>query len=446
MNRANHNNTLWTRDNLEVLQGLNSDYFDLIYLDPPFNSKRLYSAPIGSKAAGVAFKDTWTWNDVDESCLERLVTNYPSVVHVIEGTQAINKSMAAYLTYMAQRIIEMYRVLKSDGSIYLHCDQTASHYLKAVMDGIFGIDNFRNEIIWERDPAGRGAKKTSSQWPRNIDIILFYSKSSDIYFKQIMTTKFEHKTLKEFRYSDPDGRRFKIVTLGDYSQNSIEEMRGKNLIYTTSKGTEYKKYYLDEFQLAIGSVWNDIPNLSHGKNPEQLGYPTQKPIALLRRIIEASTKEGDTILDPFCGCATACVAAQQLQRNWIGIDIEEQATKILVDRLKNDAGMFTDFIHRTDVPQRTDVKIEAASSKSVKDRLFENQNKCCAGCGNSFNIQNLEVDHIIPRAKGGGDYFDNYQLLCGNCNRIKGDRPMDYLRTKIKVRDAMWKTISFGAS
>jgi site-specific DNA-methyltransferase (adenine-specific) len=187
-------------------------------------------------------------------------------------------------------------------------------------------------------------------------------------------------------------------------------------------------------------VW-DIP-IIRGK--EATGYPTQKPLALLRRIIKSSSKEGDIVFDPFCGCATTCVAAQQLGRKWIGIDIEELAVDILVDRLTDDAGLFTDFKNTAIVPQRTDVTEEEPSA-SVKERLYKKQNCLCNACKTNFDIRNLEIDHIIPKSKGGGDYYENYQLLCGSCNRIKGNRPMEYLRMKIKAREEMIKNkIVFG--
>jgi site-specific DNA-methyltransferase (adenine-specific) len=418
-------NTLWTRDNLEILHGLNSESVDLIYLDPPFNSKRLYSAPIGSKAAGAAFKDTWTWSDVDEAYLERLVTDYPSVVRLIETAQVIDKSMAAYLTYMAQRVIEMHRVLKSTGSIYLHCDPTAGHWLKLLLDGVFGKKCFKNEIIWSYESGGR-AKNFFS---RKHDDIYFYTKSDKHIFNgdaigipknecQLCGAKLDKwNNLKKL--VGPDGRTYRTIK---------------------SNGKIYE-YYDDEPSVPT-DVWIGINHLQQ-KDPERTGYPTQKPLALLHRIIKASSNIGDIVLDPFCGCATACVAAQQLQRRWIGIDIEEKAADILIERLTNDAGLFTDFVHRKDIPQRTDIQNEPISN-SVKERLFVIQKGKCAGCGKEFDILNLEVDHIVPRAKGGGDYFENYQLLCGACNRIKGARPMEYLRQKIRIREATMQHITFG--
>jgi site-specific DNA-methyltransferase (adenine-specific) len=165
---------------------------------------------------------------------------------------------------------------------------------------------------------------------------------------------------------------------------------------------------------------------------------------LLHRIIKASSNEGDIVLDPFCGCATTCVAAQQLERKWIGIDIERLSVQILIDRLSDDAGLFKDFVATDQIPKRTDLKI-TPKSPTVKERLYKQQGGKCNACGEDFKIWNLEIDHIIPVIKGGGDYYENYQLLCGSCNRIKGDRPMEYLRMKIETRERMMKTkIFFG--
>jgi site-specific DNA-methyltransferase (adenine-specific) len=164
----------------------------------------------------------------------------------------------------------------------------------------------------------------------------------------------------------------------------------------------------------------------------------------LHRIVKASSNEGDIVLDPFCGCATTCVAAQQLGRKWIGIDIEKQSVKILIDRLSDDVGLFKDFVATNQIPKRSDVKI-TPKSPSVKERLYKQQNGKCNACGQNFELRNLEIDHIVPKAKGGGDYYENYQLLCGSCNRIKGDRPMEYLWLKIETRERMMKNkIFFG--
>jgi site-specific DNA-methyltransferase (adenine-specific) len=405
-------NTLYTNDNLFILNGLNSNSVDLIYLDPPFNSKRIYSAPIGSKAAGTSFKDMWTWQDVNEAYLDTLSANYPALTKFIASIGKIHsKAMMAYLTYMAQRIVEMYRILKETGSLYLHCDPTASHYLKVLLDEIFGKNNFRNEIIWCYK---RPSAPKQKQLPRLHDIIFWYSKGGQWTF---------------------NGDNIRVP----YAQSSLDRA---GYAANASKMTDGGVVELKEGG-KLPEDWWDIPMLK-GNSKEATGYPTQKPLALLQRIVKASSNKGDIVLDPFCGCATTCVAAQQLGRKWIGIDIEKQAVGILVERLSDDAGLFKDFVTTSIIPQRADVSLEPPS-QSVKERLYKEQNCLCNACGNKFGILNLEIDHIIPKAKGGGDYYENYQLLCGSCNRIKGDRPMEYLRTKIEAREKLMKDkIIFG--
>ena len=399
-------NKLYTNDNLFILNGLNSNFVDLIYLDPPFNSKRIYSAPVGSKAAGSSFKDMWTWQDVNEAYLDTLADKYSSLTKFISTVGKIHsKAMMAYLTYMSQRIIEMHRVLKDSGSLYLHCDPTASHYLKILLDEIFGKNNFRNELIWHyRRWTGK-----SKNFQKLHDIIFFYSKTNDYIFNEQYT---------------------------DYTEGSINRKKGGKL-YRFKNGYEtllVSDKEIDEKGVRENDVWH-IPFIPPSSK-ERTGYPTQKPLALLQRIIKASSNDGDIVLDPFCGCATTCVAAQQLGRKWIGIDIEKQAVGILVERLSDDAGLFKDFINTTIIPQRTDIEIELPSV-SVKEQLYKEQNGLCNACGTKFEFRNLEIDHIIPKSKGGGDYYENYQLLCGSCNKIKGDRPMEYLRLKIKSREEM---------
>ena len=409
-------NTLYTNDNLYVLSGLNSETVDLIYLDPPFNSKRTYSAPVGSKAAGASFKDMWTWKDVDEYYLDSLAAHSPALTRFIASAGEIHgKPMMAYLTYMSQRIVEMHRILKETGSLYLHCDSTANHYLKILLDFVFGKNNFRNEIVWYY-------KKWASvrkDFVRSHDTILRYTKSQEYTHNQLYNPRAE-STLRRFGSKkimsgakDDYGKRIPSITLDE-----------------------------DSVGVKMSDVW-EIPIIAPSSK-ERTGYPTQKPLALLKRVILASSNEGDIVMDPFCGCATTCVAAQQLGRQWIGIDIEKQAVKVLVQRLSDDAGLFKDFVATNQVPKRNDLKI-VLPSLSVKERLYKQQEGKCNACGQDFESRNLETDHIIPKSKGGGDYYENYQLLCGSCNRIKGDRPMEYLRLKIETRERMLKNkVFFG--
>ncbi|GAB6395564.1 MAG: DNA methylase N-4/N-6 domain protein [Bacteroidales bacterium] len=342
---------LYTGDNLYVLHGLNSGIADLIYLDPPFNSKRLYAAPVGSKAAGASFKDMWTWADVDEQFLDSLATNYPALARYIASVGGVHSpAMMAYLTYMAQRIIEMHRILKETGSLYLHCDPTASHYMKLLLDSLFGKKNFVNEIIWYYKNASRGKRRLAKAH----DVILWYAKSPRYsFYKEAIMVPFESG-----------------MTEWSYTQG---HMRGK--------------------PKPEGKVADDVFILPY-LNPmskERTGYPTQKPLVFLHWIIEMASNEGDLVIDPFCGCATTLVAAQQLGRKWIGIDIAEQSVPILVDRLSDDAGLFKDFIATQKIPVRTDIQI-VPPSIPVKQRLYKDQNGLCNGCGKAFGLENLEID------------------------------------------------------
>ena len=193
-----------------------------------------------------------------------------------------------------------------------------------------------------------------------------------------------------------------------------------------------RKSFTDELKgMPIQNIWDDIQQIgSHSS--ERVGYPTQKPLALLRRVIAASSNPGDVILDPFCGCATALIAAEELQREWIGIDISTKAAELIQLRMRDELGLFYDGAHRTDVPKRTDLG-DLPPYRSHKPTLYGLQEGDCAGCGAHFEARHLEVDHIISRRKGGTDHIDNLQLLCGSCNRIKGDRGMEYLRVKLQL-------------
>jgi len=296
-------NRLFWGDNLYIMRQLPSESIDLIYIDPPFFSGRQYNVIFGDQNELRSFSDIW------------------------EG------GMPGYLIWLNARLYEMKRLLKKTGSIYVHCDWHASHYIKVEMDKIFGHDNFRNEISWKRDAAGKGAKRISRQWPRVSDTILLYTKTLEWHFDQQYTAPTQLQ-IKEYRYQDLDGRKFKRTTLGDYSDKSIQEMEDKGLIYVSKTGRRYKKYYLDEAKVTVDSMWTDIFGFGViTSSRERIGYPTQKPEALLERIILASSKEGDLVADFFCGGGTTPAVAQRLGRSWIACDQSRVAVAITADRI-----------------------------------------------------------------------------------------------------------------
>ena len=478
------NRTIFEGDNLHILRGLDSETIDLIYLDPPFNSNRTYEAPIGSDAAGAAFKDAWTLSDLDNAWHGELAEYEPALYSAISAAEfSHSKSMKAYLIMMGIRMLEMRRVLKPTGSIYLHCDPTASHYLKTMMDAVFGNGNFLGDITWKRYAAhslSKAAIDTVS------DHLLYYAKDNEHVMANRVTSPLDTEALnKKFPHVETEtGRRFQHVALeqnsnrssagelrkiGDktvtsdigwrWNQSTFDERIAKNpyLIYWTRTGKPRYKIYADEYAgEPVGNIWTDISYLASG-NSERTGYPTQKPLALLGRIIEASSNRNGIVLDPFCGCATTCIAAEGLQRQWIGIDLSPKAVELVKMRLERDLDLTEDMgllgdkvIHRTDIPTRLVPaeprqihaatlfstedseamalsQVELRQYKSYKHTLFGIQEGKCNGCEVLFPFRNMTIDHIIPRSRGGSDAPDNLQLLCAACNSTKGNRTQDEL-------------------
>ena len=462
--------TIWTGDNLDILRGLNSESVDLIYLDPPFNSNRNYAAPVGSRAAGAAFKDTWTLSDLDTAWMGLIADEQPAMYKVIETAGLTHgKGMQSYLCMMAVRLLEMRRVLKDTGSIYLHCDPTASHYLKLLMDAVFGRRNFRSDITWRRiNPTGRASKR----YANNADNILYYTRSETFLWNQQHKPHDRAYVERMYRHKDDAGRLYRLDNLkgaglrnGDSgqpwrgvdpsdtsshwavpnaalpeavkalsTQEKLDYLESIGRIYwpPTGKVPSYKRY-LDEMPgTPVDTMWDDIDSIGSNAK-ERIGFPTQKPLALLERIISASSDPGDVVLDPFCGCATACVAAEKLGRKWVGIDISEKAVELVNMRLGEFmGGLFHSRLvtARTDIPRRTDIDAPIPYRKQ-KHVLFGRQEGKCAGCKIEFLFKIMEVDHVVPKSRGGTDHPENLQLLCPNCNRIKGDREMAYLVARL---------------
>lgn len=419
------NRTIFTGDNLDIMRGMNSETVDLIYLDPPFNSNSNYSAPVGSKAAGAAFKDTWTLSDLDVAWMGLVAEQQPAIYRLLETARLTHgKGMQSYLCMMAVRLLEMKRLLKSTGSIYLHCDPYASHYLKLLMDGIFGKEHFINEVIWHYKSFHGQVRK---YYPRKHDVMLMYTRSSKWTF---------NRQYDENNEDTIDFRRWNKYLVEGY------KILGNNMPMQDSRFLRYYRRWVREsgrepdsndivYEVkgqALDTVW-DVKPVDPKDKKERIGYPTQKPLKLLERVISVSSNPGDLVLDPFAGCATACVAAETLGRNWTGIDLSPKAVELVNVRLKDTLGSLYHYgfvTSRSDIPKRTDIDapIHYRQNKHV---LFGQQEGVCNGCKMDFPFKIFDVDHVVPKSRGGTDHIDNLQLLCSSCNRIKGNRPMEYL-------------------
>lgn len=363
-------NLLFYGDNLDVLRRhIKDESVDLVYLDPPFNSNAnynvLFAEKDGTKSAGQmqAFEDTWGWDESSARVFAETVEQGGRVADVLLAFERFlgRNDMLAYLAMMAPRLVELRRVLKPTGSLYLHCDPTASHYLKLLLDAVFEPQYFRNEIIWKRTTAHSSAKKFA---PIH-DVILYYGKGPDPTWTAPRTAYEDAYLEKYYRFDDGDGRLywrdnlcaagvrhgksgqtwrgFDVTAKGmhwKFTTDKLDELDAEGRIYFAKGGTgwpQYKRYREELKGKSVPDMWDDIDRINPS-GAERLGYPTQKPVALLERIVEASSNPGDLVLDPFCGCGTTIEAAQKLDRRWIGIDVTHVAIGLIKTRLRDAFG------------------------------------------------------------------------------------------------------------
>jgi DNA modification methylase len=360
-------NVLYYGDNYDILRRyVRDESVDLVYLDPPFNSNATYNVLFkshsGTRSAAQikAFEDTWKWDESAAESFHHVVEMGGTVAQAMLAFRTLldSSNMLAYLAMMAPRLVELRRVMKPTASIYLHCDPTASHYLKLLMDAVFRPENFRNDIVWKRsdakgDASGQGAR----HFGRVNDSLLFYANGPDNTFNPQFLPLGDAYVERWYRHTDPDGRRYKLDNMTGpggaakgnpyyevmgvsrywrYSEKRMKELIEAGLVVQTKPGTVpmFKRYLDTSKGVPATSNWSDI-SFIRGHSAEKLGFPTQKPEALLERIILTSSNEGDVVLDPFCGCGTAIAVAERLKRNWIGIDITHLAVTLMKHRLQS---------------------------------------------------------------------------------------------------------------
>ena len=527
------NRHLFIADNIYLLRRLDNESVDLICIDPPFSKNQTFVGNLNpplteaerdweretlagwgihtaadAENAGIEwpegqnnarFQDIWRWeNDVHEDWISRIEDDYPALATVIEATRhAHSEGMAAYIAYMAIRIIEMRRVLKSTGSVYLHCDSTASRYLATLMDTVFGRDNFGNEIIWQRNESKGLA---SRRLPRNHDTILRVTKSSHSTWNPPYIPHNLEEAQKQYTHKDQDGRLYQLTSLTNPNHNRpnltyeflgvtrvwrwtkerMQEAYEAGQIVQTRPGAvpRFKRYLDEQKGIPVDDIWTDIKPLQ-AQSTERTGYPTQKPVALAERIILASSNPGDVVLDCFAGCAYVPVAAERNGRQWIACDISPRALTVLrrqfakfqyaVDGSQNAeqpalmvaANVITRSPH--DLPERTDtdpaerqdikelpeIKFKVPSSIIPEKEMLEHLLKLsgyqawCCGFANRMSsgvivetANNFHLDHIDPKSKDGSNQIWNRAPLCPTHNVRKSNRRVHLAEYREEIANA----------
>ena len=481
-------NTIYELDNLDVLRGMNSETVDLIATDPPFNTKRNRAGTAGHYVDNWKWGDTgklpdqWAWNEVHPVWLDQIKDDNRALFEVIEAAgHCHGPDIAAFLCFLSVRLLEMHRILKPTGSLYLHCDHTANAYIRMAMDAIFRRQNFKNEIVWQRTES----HNTPNRFGNITDTLLFYGKSSETTWNKLYHEP-SQKQLDRFKQTDDSGRPYKLENLTaarpdsdsgkfewrgttpgssrgwGYKLEQLEQWWAEGKIQTKRDGTPrtdgLKVYSEHSTGKLLQNIWTDIPRIPN-TSAERTGSPDQKPLALYERIVLASSNPGDLVLDPFAGCATTIMAARRHKRRWIGIDRRKDARFHVVCRMMGiQAKDAEELLKRPDLadwlneqlgrheshfstlaPIRTDDGDTAApllkpvfttprernlmTHGEMRALLIQKWGLQCWGCDFvAPDTRHLTLDHITPKRDGGSNELDNRALLCNPCNGAKGDR------------------------
>ena len=464
------NRSVWTADNLKILRGLNSKSIDLVYADPPFNTQRVYRGQVGTASENTTFDDRWARQRVDPEWPGEIADRRPGAWSAIENAALTHgRGMRTYLTTMTIRLMELQRILKPTGALYLHCDTRTHVPLGTILDNVFGARNRRNQIPWQR---GSGAARSSQRLRASHDVIWFYAASPAMRPNTTPPGPPAPRAPHNRPVTDEHGAYHPCnltaggVSRGDSglpwrglnpsdngrhwaspgtfpahvpkpdewdslsSRQKLDRLDELGLIeWSPAAKPRFKRYTETRRAPAMNDMLLDIKPLTSGA-AERVGFPTQKPVALLDRLITIASNPGDTVLDPFCGSGTACISAEGLGRNWIGIDRSPESATVIAERLR-ETTLTPAHVHALEIaPQRTDA--EANETTGMKHALFGYQNGCCGGCRRSFAFTDLEIDLVDPEKRNDRFGESNVQLLCAACAWTKGGGSQAELMTRLK--------------